>query len=144
MLEDAYYVKRLMYKIIIPDFPEEYIRDTEEGGVFHIIKGKELFMFRKDENTMLVIDGYSVPFDDPFVAKYYYFNSILANTEARFPTKEKIRQVIKKFERKLDADRNTVKEDLSVLDRVQQESIIRKLADVDRYFFLLFYDELMN
>lgn len=144
MLEDAYYVKRLISKIKIPDFPEEYIQDTEDGGVFNIIQGKELFMFRKDENTMLVIDGYSVPFDDPFVAKYYYFNSILANTEARFPTKEKIRQVVKKFERKLDADRNTVKDDLSTLDKEQRDSIIRALSDIDRYFFLLFYDELMN
>lgn len=144
MLEDAYYVKRLMSKIKIPDFPEEFIQDTEDGGVFNIIQGKELFMFRKDENTMLVIDGYSVPFDDPFVAKYYYFNSILANTEARFPTKEKIRQVVKKFERKLDADRNTVREDLSILDKEQRDSIIRDLSNIDRYFFLLFYDELMN
>ncbi len=144
MLEDAYYVKRLMSKIKIPDFPEEFIQDTEDGGVFNIIQGKELFMFRKDENTMLVIDGYSVPFDDPFVAKYYYFNSILANTEARFPTKEKIRQVVKKFERKLDADRNTVREDLSILDKEQRDSIIGDLSNIDRYFFLLFYDELMN
>jgi len=138
MLEDVYYVKRLMSKIKIPDFPDEYIADTEDGGVFNIIKGVELFMFRKDENTMLVIDGYSIPFDDPFVAKYYYFNSILGNSEARFPTKEVIRQTIKKFERKLDMDRSTIKDDLSILDKGQQKNILKDLAEIDKYFFFSF------
>ncbi len=144
MLEDSYYTRKLILKIKVPDFPADYITDVDEGGVFNIIKGNELFMFRKDENTMLVIDGYSVPFDDPFVAKYYYFNSILENSEAKFPAKEKIRQLVKKFERKLDADRNIVHSEIDILEEKQKMNILKSLADFDRYFFLLFYDKLMD
>ncbi len=144
MLEDSFYIKKIINKIQIPTFPDDYIPDKNNCDIFKIQLGTELFMYRKDENTILVIDGISFPFDDPFVAKYYYFNSILENNSVIFPSREEIRKVIKKFERKMDEDRIEIESVLSTDDTNKRKELLDKLGAYDRYFFLLFYDEILN
>ncbi|MHB1439523.1 MAG: hypothetical protein ACYCSO_07745 [Cuniculiplasma sp.] len=124
------------------NFPGSYVDKNQETLELEIMPGKDLFMYRKDESINLVIDGKSFPFDDPYIAKFYYFCSLLNKTKVNVPNKENTRKIIKKFERDLDEDRNKAMDVLNPLPLGDQIEIMKELAMKKKYFFLLFYDQL--
>lgn len=138
------YISGIVRNIKERNFPDDYLQDLNDFIEVKIIPGKELFMYRKDELTNLVIDGQSLPFDDPYIAKYYYFCSLQRKENAKVPDKQAVRRMIKKFERDLDEDRNLAYSILNGLTDDEKKSIMIELGNLSPYFFLLFYDTIMN
>ena len=138
------YISEIVKNVKERNFPEDYIHEPADSIEVKIITGTELFMYRKDELTNLVIDGQSLPFDDPYIAKYYYFCSLQRKERVRVPDKETVRKVIKRFERDLDEDRNLAYSIMNNLSEEEKKSIMIDLGNISPFFFILFYDIIMD
>jgi hypothetical protein len=132
-----------MKDVKIRNFPSAYLKSDWELVSVSVIPGRELFMYRQDEGLNLVIDGRKIYFDDPYITKFYYFSSILGLQEVRIPNKENTRHLIKKFERDMDDDRKNVESIVMNTSESDRVKILRKLSDLDRYYYLIYYEELL-
>ncbi len=138
------YISEIIKKAKDREFPESFVPEGEDSIEIKIVPGRELFMYRKDEMTNLVIDGQMFPFDDPYIAKFYYFCSLQGKEIVRIPDRSAVRKIVKKFERDLDEDRAMASSILNDLSDEEKKAIMKELGDISPYHFLLFYEYIMD
>lgn len=130
---------RIKKYIKLPDFS---FFETSNGQYIPVLQGDEISMYRHDEETIVLIDGKKIYFNERSVAKLYFFAAILGIKAIRFPSPEESGKIVSIIERAINSDRSIVMREIEKFDENERREIIEFLIKEDRYFLLLLYDYL--
>ncbi|MGP6220258.1 hypothetical protein [Caldiplasma sukawensis] len=130
---------RIKKSIKIPDFS---FFETSNGQYVPVMQGDEISMYRHDEETIVLIDGRKIYFNERAVAKLYFFAAILAIKAIRFPSPEESGRLVSIVERAINSDRSVVMREIEKFEENERREIMDFLIKEDRYFLLLLYDYL--
>ncbi|WP_393971282.1 hypothetical protein OXIME_001552 [Oxyplasma meridianum] len=122
-------------------FPEEYLKGFKVVGEMEIENGSDIFMYRELEGINVVVDGRKTFFNDPYLAKYYYYSSLIGLSSVMIPNKESVRRVIKVLETDLRNYRDLIDQYLSVLDDKARKNAVNELIKSDPNFRMVIYGE---
>ena len=122
-------------------FPEEYLKGFKVVGEITVETGSDIFMYRELEGINVVVDGKKTFFNDPYLAKYYYYSSLLGLNRVVVPDKESVRRVVKVLEMDLRNYRDLIDQYLSVLGEELRKNAVSQLMKTDPNFRMAVYGE---
>jgi hypothetical protein len=122
-------------------FPEDYLKGFKVVGEISVETGSDIFMYRELEGINVVVDGNKTFFNDPYLAKYYYYSSLLGLNHVQVPDKESVRRVVKVLEMDLRNYRDQIDQYLSVLDEEMKKYALTELMKSDPNFRMAVYGE---
>ena len=134
-------VDKIRKSIDYRTFPDDYLKGFRMVGEIAVETGSDIFMYRELEGINVVVDGKRTFFNDPYLAKYYYYASLMGFHKIALPEKENVRKVVRLLENELRASRGMIDESLSVLDEIGKRKAINELMHSDPYFRMAIYSE---
>jgi hypothetical protein len=134
-------IEKIVEAVRFRPFPEDYLKGFKVVGEISVETGSDIFMYRELEGINVVVDGRKTFFNDPYLAKYYYYSSLLGLNRVTVPDKESVRRVIKVLEMDLRNSRDQIDQYLSVLDEKQKKHALTELMKFDPNFRMAVYGE---
>jgi hypothetical protein len=127
--------------IIFRPFPSDYLKAFRVMGEIAVETGSDIYMYRELEGINVVVDGQKTFFNDPYLAKYYYYSSLLGLNRVEVPDKESVRRVVKVLEMDLRNYRDQIDQYLSLLDEEHRKNAVSELMKSDPNFRMALYGE---
>jgi hypothetical protein len=122
-------------------FPADYLKGLKVMGEIAVETGSDIFMYRELEGINVVVDGKKTFFNDPYLAKYYYYSSLLGLDRVAVPDKESVRRVVKVLEMDLRNYRDQIDQYLSVINDEEKKDAVNELMKSDPNFRMALYGE---
>jgi len=122
-------------------FPDDYLKGFTLVGEISVETGSDIFMYRELEGINVVVDGKRTFFNDPYLAKYYYYASLMGLRKLALPEKENVRRVVKTLEMELRNFRDFIDQSLSLVDDNSKKEIINDLVHSNPHFRMAIYNE---
>ena len=139
--ENEKVIEKIRSSIKFRTFPDDYLKGFTLVGEISVETGSDIFMYRELEGINVVVDGKRTFFNDPYLAKYYYYASLMGLRKLPLPEKENVRRVVKTLEMELRNFRDFIDQSLSLVDDNSKKEIINDLVHSNPHFRMAIYNE---
>lgn len=139
--ENEKVIEKIRSSIKFRTFPGDYLKGFTLVGEISVETGSDIFMYRELEGINVVVDGKRTFFNDPYLAKYYYYASLMGLRKLALPEKENVRRVVKALEMELRNFRDFIDQLLSLVDDNSKREIINELVHSNPHFRMAIYNE---
>lgn len=94
--------ERIIEKINMRKFPEDYLESGEKMTEFQLPPGDEIMMYRELEGVFVMFDYERIFFKDPYEAKYVYYCAKQGMRVIRMPGTRTLKKLIRDFQADLE------------------------------------------